>query len=84
MILALIASLLCVLIGFFIAYLSRDELIVGRKWFRVVFIVFFVLGLAYFIYGMRIEGLASFDISIVALISYIKSFDKKWTSKRID
>ncbi len=80
--LSLILLILAVPSGFLIAWLCRDELVAGKRWFKILvalglltFILFFFLGN----YAIALSGLF---ISIVSLVSFIKSRDKKWTKKR--
>jgi len=77
-ILFLIAS---VFAGYLIAWLSRDELIIGRKWFQILVIGSFVAGLGFFIFGYPIEMFICAFILIISWISYMKSRDKKWIKK---
>ena len=73
---------LAVPIGFLIAWLAGDELVQGRKWFKILFILGIASGLGCYIYGFKTEGLTSFFVAIVSLISYIKSFDKKLVNRK--
>ena len=68
-------------VGLLVAYMSRDELVIGRRWFTLLFIVSFLAGFWLFLIDKNAEMYSSFFISIVALTSYIKSFDKKWSKK---
>ncbi len=68
--------------GFLIARLCRDELVQGRKWFKILIIGFLILGIGFFLFGYKVEGFASFFIMITSLISYVKSYDKKWVKAK--
>ena len=70
---------LSVPIGFLIAYLARDELIDGRKWFEILFILGFLFGVGLYLYGLKYGSYTSLFIAVISLISYILSFNKKWT-----
>ena len=69
--------------GFLIAYLARDELIVGRKWFRIIIILGLIAGTWFYITGERVVSLSSWFMGIIALVSLIKSNDKRWTKKKV-
>jgi hypothetical protein len=66
--------------GYLLAYLCRDELKNGRKWFRAVGLICVVLvwGLIFLWNNIAVIGTLAY-IGIVACISLIKSSDKKWT-----
>lgn len=79
----LILLALSIPIGYLIAYMARDELIIGRKWIGLLAIIsaplFFVF---IFTQNYAISSTLVF-IFIVSYISLIKSKDKKWTKKRL-
>ncbi len=81
-ILALLLIMLAFPVGFWIAWLSRDELISGRKWFCILVIA----GIAILIVFLSTHEYAAAGtgtvISIIAGIAYWKSFDKKLAKKR--
>lgn len=81
MILEIILVLLAIPTGVLIAWLTRDELIALRRWFVIVMVcaVITVL-LAFFLHYPALvqTGLVTGSI---ALISYYKSFDKRWTHR---
>ncbi len=69
-------------VGFLLAYLTGDELLAGRKYFKLLAILSLIgigvsalLGIEYIAYTFAF-------ITIVAGISHIKSFDKNWTKRR--
>jgi len=68
-------------VGFWIAWLARDELISGRKWFRILIIT----GIAILIVFLSAREYAATGtgvvISIISGIAYWKSYDRKWTKK---
>jgi len=82
MILSLIILLLAVPIGFLIAWLARDELIQGRVWFQALIAVALILAVVFFYRGEQVIVYSCAFISIVALISYLKSFDKRFAVQR--
>jgi len=68
--------------GYLIAWLSRDELVIGRKWFQGLVIASFIIGVGSFLFGYRSEMLVCLFILIVSWISYLKSKNKKWTKAK--
>jgi len=69
--------------GFFIAYLTNDELVAGRKWFLALIFLGISLG-AFFIYLKNLTVVFSLVfLIIVSCISYWKSFDKEWIKRRV-
>lgn len=77
MIIELILLILAVPVGFLIAWMARDELKNGRKWFRAIFITFFALGGLFWIYDFGYIALTCAFIAIVGLISFIKGNKQK-------
>jgi len=78
MLLEIILLILAVPVGFLLAWMARDELVQGRKWFKILIIVGVVLGIWFYLTGLDVESFSSFFVAIVSLVSYVKSFDKKW------
>ncbi|MFH1307271.1 MAG: hypothetical protein ABIH72_00275 [archaeon] len=71
--------------GYLIAWLARDELVAGRKWFYLIIIASVLVAVLYSSV-VKFDGviiLALVYLSILAFISLVKSRDKKWTRKRI-
>ena len=79
MILEIIILSLSIPLGFLVSYMARDELISGRKWFRLIFIISILLGYWFYLIGKNYISLTSFFMSFFTLVSYIKSFDAKLT-----
>jgi len=77
MIIKIIILILAIPAGFLIAYLCKDELAVGRKWFRILAVIGFVLGAGFWVYGYYSEAWTSLFVMIVSFVSYAKSFDKR-------
>lgn len=66
--------------GYLLAYLCRDELQNGRKWFRgISWAALIVIIILLFFYKSVEIILTLAFIAIVSLISVHKSSDKKWT-----
>jgi len=65
-------------LGFLIAYLTRDELVVGRPWFQfIIFLSIMLILLFVFLKDFTIVY-TLFFIFIVTSISLIKSYDKNF------
>lgn len=82
MIYEIIILLIAIPIGYLIAWTARDELVQGRKWFKILIVLTFLCSVVFYIREERYSILAAAFIAIVSGISLWKSFDKKWTKKR--
>jgi len=70
---------LAIPVGFLVSWLSRDELVSGRKYFRILMIAS-ILGIIWFwLSGMNYVSWTLAFVFVVSLVSLIKSEDKKWT-----
>jgi len=78
LILNAIVLILAIPVGFLIAYLCRDELIQGRKWFQSIIVLCFLGAICFFIIGNQVVVFSFAFLAIVAFISMLKSNDKKW------
>ena len=78
----IIILLLAVPVGYLIAWLARDELIEGQKWFYRIMIVCLFVALWSAVTMRMTILLTCLFILIVAHISYLKSKDKNWAVKR--
>jgi ABC-type Fe3+ transport system permease subunit len=83
LLLSITLLLLSIPLGFLIAWLARDELLQGRKWFQRIIALAFLAGIALGVLQEYAGTLTCAFIIVVAYISYRKSFDKKWTKKEI-
>lgn len=81
LILSFLLLLCAVPIGFWIAWLARDELIIGRRWFVLLGILGVLLIITTSILGQYSAAWTGAFISLLAGISYWKSFDKKWVKR---
>jgi len=72
---------LAIPVGYLIAWSSKDELLVGRKWFFIISIASFILAIFFLYLKNNSIAFALFYLAIIALVSYKKSFDKKWAKK---
>lgn len=67
--------------GYLLAYLCRDELVAGRKWFIMLSIVSLISAVIISFTGFYLKFsviLALFFIIIISLIAVWKSYNKKW------
>lgn len=86
----LIKALLIILVlvlslplGYLLAHLCREELVKGRKWFRYLIILSLIGAIGSYLFGIYESALTFVFISVVAIVSYIKSSNKNWTKRRI-
>ena len=82
MILEIVILLLAIPAGFLIAWLARDEISEGRKYFRILITVSIIGAVLAFLYGRMAESWTMGFIIIVSFISLIKSKDKNFAVKR--
>jgi len=83
MIVEIIILILAIPIGLLIAYLTRDELLEGRKWFKIIMILG-VVGMVWFLLtGVSYLAYTFGFVTILAFVSFIKSKDKKWIERKI-
>jgi len=82
MLIEILVLLLSIPIGFLIAWLAKDELLKGQKWFRVVLIASVLVGIWFAITGFPYITWTAGFISVVVLISLIRARDRKWTKIR--
>ena len=67
--------------GYLLSYLCRDELKMGRKWFRGITAICIILALILAVFYRNAPIILTLDyIAIVALISVRKSYDSKFVS----
>ncbi len=83
MLIEIIILILGIPVGYLISWLAKDELIEGRKWFKIVIIASFILGVWFFLTDSVAIAFTLFFICIFSFVSYHKSFDKKWTKKKV-
>ena len=83
MLIEIILLLLAIPVGFLIAWMANDELVAGRKWFVALIIVSLVVGIWFTLTENYIVALTCGFILVVSFISYLKSFDRKWTRRRV-
>lgn len=72
-------------VGYFLAYLCRDELVKDRKWYMALGILSLAVSLvlAFLNYSKKIEVILTlFYMAIVAFIAIHKSYDKRFLSAK--
>lgn len=82
MIIEIILLVLAIPVGYLIAWITRDELVDGRRWFKILIIASIALALVFWFYGFGYISLSCLFITIVSFISLIKSRDRKWIRKK--
>lgn len=80
--LEIIILLMAIPLGCILAWVCRDELIEGRKWFYAIVICSVMFGGWFLLIGERVIGESCLFIAMVGFISLMKSSDKKWAVKR--
>jgi len=69
--------------GYLLAWLCRDELVDGRKWFKILSWISFILVILFLlIYRDVAVILTLVYICIISLISLYKSYDKRFVGKK--
>lgn len=76
--LTIILIVLAVPVGLLIAWMARDELKQGRKWFKILIVVSIIFGILFAILGRYGEASTCLFIVIITGISLWKSYDKRW------
>lgn len=67
--------------GYLLAYLCRDELVAGRRWFIMLSIISLISAVIISFTGFYLKFsaiLALFFIIIISLIAVWKSYNRKW------
>jgi len=81
LIIEIILLILAVPAGLLIAYLARDELIQGQKWFKILVIASLALAGLFWMMNLDYISLTLVFIAIASFVSLVKSKDKKWVRK---
>jgi len=82
-IIPLIVLLLSVPVGYLIAWLCKEELVPGRKWFRIIMGASVIIGIWFYLVNLLYITLTMVFILVCVTISLLKSFDKKWKKYRL-
>lgn len=69
-------------VGYLLAYLCKDELVSGRRWFMGLLSLGLVLGIFFLFFNLSI-ALTLIFVFIVSFISLKKSYDKKFVKENI-
>jgi len=72
MIIEVILLILAIPAGFIIAWMAKDELKQGKKWFKLIAMTFPAFGLLFWIYGISYIALTCAFIAIAGYISLIE------------
>ena len=79
-----IILLLALPIGYLLAWLARDELIAGRKWFLLLFLasIASIAALIFVDFSVKLPSILTLGfLAVISLMAIWKSADKKWTKK---
>jgi len=69
----LLLLIVAIPVGFLIAWLAKDELVSGKKYFRILIIISIIVGIWFWLTGVFYVGWTMGFIFIVSLISLIKA-----------
>ena len=73
MIIEIIILILALPAGYLIAWMAKDELKNGRKWFRILIILSIIGSIGAYLYGYNAIAFTMVFIFIVSLISFVRS-----------
>jgi hypothetical protein len=79
----IILLILAIPAGYLIAWMARDELVTGKRWFRILIVASVALAGLFWLFGKNYVSFSLIFVALVSLVSLIKSEDKKWTKKKI-
>lgn len=83
MIVTILLVLSALPLGYLLAWLAREELVIGRRWFQRLVLVSLVFGGGLWAYGIR-EGFTLWMfLAILAFVAYHQSYDRRWTKSKI-
>jgi len=69
-------------VGYFLAWLCKDELVDGRKWFKIILVCLFVCLVLFLIFFRNMNAILSVSyMIIVTFIAFMKGQDKKFVGK---
>lgn len=74
---------LAIPVGYFIAYLAREELVQGRFWFKILIILSFVGAIGSWVYGFSVLAWTFGFILILALVALRQSFVKGFVKRKV-
>jgi hypothetical protein len=79
---SILLLLLAIPVGYTLAYLTKEELVAGRAWYKAIIGLSFFSALISLILGKQILVISFSFVSIVAFISLFKSYDKLFLKVR--
>ncbi|MAG38069.1 hypothetical protein CMI45_01630 [Candidatus Pacearchaeota archaeon] len=65
-------------VGYLIAWLSRDELVAYKKYFRILIILGILGGIGFQIYGFVAVSLTMWFVAIIGLVSFLLAGNKRF------
>jgi hypothetical protein len=68
-------------LGFTISWFSRDELLLGRRWFYAAFIVSLVMSIIFFVKKNSIISYSLLFVALISVVSVYQSYDTRWTKR---
>jgi hypothetical protein len=83
MFLEVIVLMLAIPFGYLVAYLSRDELLMGVRYFRIMIIASVLLGVWFWLTGAAYLVWTFGFVFVVSIVGLVKAGDKKWTKSKI-
>jgi ABC-type Fe3+ transport system permease subunit len=83
MILEIVLVLSALPLGFFLAWLTRDELVLGRRWFKRLVIVSLALGAGMGLYGLREGMVLGVFLAILSYSAYHQSFIRRGNKSKV-
>ncbi len=75
--------LLAIPSGYLIAWLAKDELIFGKRWFKLLIVLSLFSGIIFYFAGLNYIALTNAFIAIIALVSLMKSKDRRWIKSKV-
>ncbi len=68
-------------LGFTISWFSRDELLLGRRWFYAAFIVSLAMSIIFFVKKNSIISYSLLFVALISIVSVYQSYDTRWTKR---
>ena len=80
MLYGIILLIVAIPVGYLLAWLGKDELVDGRKWFRIIVLVFAIVGVWSYLMKEMVWAWTSAFIVIVGIVNYRLSGNKKFVN----
>lgn len=77
----LLLLIIAIPVGYLIAYLCKDELVMYRRYFRILIIVGIIGGIGFWLYGFIVESWTMWFVTIISLVSFVLSGKKKFVKR---